>query len=249
MRFDNRVVVLTGVGREGQVGEAIARGFAERGAMVVLVDRQPTEVSQRAAALKAAGFRAWGFTADLTDQQQVEEVARRTAAAHGGQVDYLVNVAGGFVPGGRVAETDLAVYHRLLAVNLTTAFLATRAFLPLVRAAKGAVLYFASEAALPDGRSAGMSAYAAAKAGVIALMRAVAQEEREHGVRANALAPGAIRTAANVQSGGAGPFVEREDVVQAVLYLCSPKARAVTGQVMRLEPVQPGTRDEGRGKR
>jgi NAD(P)-dependent dehydrogenase (short-subunit alcohol dehydrogenase family) len=235
MRFDNRVVVLTGVGREGQVGEAVARGFAERGAMVVLVDRQPTEVSQRAAALKAAGFRAWGFTADLTDPQQVEEVARRTAAAHGGQVDYLVNAAGGFAGSGRVAESDMAVFQRQLAVNLTTAYLATRAFLPLVRAAKGAVLYFASEAALPDGRAAGISAYAAAKAGVLALMRAVAQEERDAGVRANALAPGAIRTAANVQGGDAGPFVEREDVVQAVLYLCSPKARAVTGQVLRLE--------------
>ena len=245
MRFDNRVIVLTGVGREGQVGEAVARGFAERGAMVVLVDRQQTEVSQRAAALKAAGFRAWGFAADLTDPQQVEEVARRTAAAHGGQVDYLVNAAGGFAASGRVAESDIAVFQRQLAVNLTTAYLATRAFLPLVRAAKGAVLYFASEAALPHGRAVGISAYAAAKAGVLALMRAVAQEERESGVRANALAPGAIRTTANVQAGGdAGPFVEREDVVQAVLYLCSPKARAVTGQVIRLEAWQ-----QGRGKR
>lgn len=243
MRFDNRVIVLTGVGREGQVGEAVARGFAERGAMVVLVDRQQTEVSQRAAALKAAGFRAWGFAADLTDPQQVEEVARRTAAAHGGQIDYLVNAAGGFAASGRVAESDIAVYQRQIAVNLTTAYLATRAFLPLVRAAKGALLYFASEAALPEGRAAGMSAYAAAKAGVLALMRAVAQEERDTGVRANALAPGAIRTTANVQaSGDAGPFVEREDVVQAVLYLCSPKARAVTGQVIRLEPRTDGKR-------
>jgi 3-oxoacyl-[acyl-carrier protein] reductase len=243
MRFDNRVIVLTGVGREGQVGEAVARGFAERGAMVVLVDRQQTEVSQRAAALKAAGFRAWGFAADLTDPQQVDEVARRTAAAHGGQIDYLVNAAGGFAASGRVAESDIALFQRQLAVNLTTAFLATRAFLPLVRAARGALLYFASEAALPEGRAAGISAYAAAKAGVLALMRAVAQEERETGVRANALAPGAIRTTANVQaSGDAGPYVEREDIVQAVLYLCSPKARAVTGQVIRLEPRMDGKR-------
>ena len=243
MRFDNRVIVLTGVGREGQVGEAVARGFAERGAMVVLVDRQQTEVSQRAAALKAAGFRAWGFAADLTDPQQVDEVARRTAAAHGGQVDYLVNAAGGFAASGRVADSDIALFQRQIAVNLTTAYLATRAFLPLVRAAKGALLYFASEAALQDGRAAGISAYAAAKAGVLALMRAVAQEERESGVRANALAPGAIRTTANVQaSGDAGPFVEREDIVQAVLYLCSPKARAVTGQVIRLEPRLDGKR-------
>ena len=236
MRFDNRVVVVTGVGREGQVGEAVARGFAERGALVVLLGRQPTEVGQRAAALKAAGFRVWGFTADLADAQQVEEVARRTAAAHGGQVDILVHAAGGFATAGRVAEGDASLLPRLVATNLTTAWLTTRAFLPLVRAARGAMLYFASEAALPDGRAAGVAAYAASKAGVLALMRAVAEEERPAGVRANALAPGAIRTASNVRAmGDATPYVEREDVVQAVLYLCSPKARAVTGQVVRLE--------------
>jgi 3-oxoacyl-[acyl-carrier protein] reductase len=81
-----------------------------------------------------------------------------------------------------------------------------------------------------------MSAYAVSKAGVITLMRAVAQEERESGVRANALAPTAIRTAANLESMGASArYVEREEVADAVMFLCfSPAAQAITGQVIQL---------------
>ncbi len=235
MRFDQRVIVITGAGREGQVGETIARAFAERGAMVVLVDRQAEQVSARAAALKAAGFRAWGYACDLTDPPQVEHLARRTAATHGGRLDALVNAAGGFAPSGRIAESNLDVWHQQIAINLTTAYMATRALLPLLRPAKGAVLYFASEAVLPGARPTRTVAYTVAKSGIVALMRMVAEEERENGVRANALAPASIRTSDNMQSlGDSVPYVEREDVASAVLYLCSEKARAVTGQVMHL---------------
>jgi NAD(P)-dependent dehydrogenase (short-subunit alcohol dehydrogenase family) len=80
-----------------------------------------------------------------------------------------------------------------------------------------------------------MSAYAAAKSGVVALMRAVAQEEQKNGVRANALAPTAIRTAANLESmGGDVRYVEREEVAATVAFLCSAEASAITGQIIRL---------------
>jgi NAD(P)-dependent dehydrogenase (short-subunit alcohol dehydrogenase family) len=80
-----------------------------------------------------------------------------------------------------------------------------------------------------------VAGYAAAKSAVVTLMRAVAQEEKANGVRANALAPGAIRTAANLQSmGESARYVEREPVAEAVLYLCSEEARAITGQVIAL---------------
>ena len=154
---------------------------------------------------------------------------------HGERLDALVNMAGGFASGGTVAESDVGVWHRMLAINVTTAYLSTRAFLPLLRAGRGAIVYFASEAALPGSRLAGMAAYAAAKTGVVTLMQAVAQEERANGVRSNALAPGAIRTAANIESMGSDKrYVEREDVAAAVVWLCSDAARAVTGQVIRL---------------
>jgi NAD(P)-dependent dehydrogenase (short-subunit alcohol dehydrogenase family) len=105
----------------------------------------------------------------------------------------------------------------------------------MVRAARGSVVYFASEAALAGSHVAGIAAYAAAKAGVVMLMRAVAQEERANGVRANALAPGSIRTATNVKSmGDSDRFIERADVAAASLYLCSDDAHAISGQVIPL---------------
>jgi NAD(P)-dependent dehydrogenase (short-subunit alcohol dehydrogenase family) len=144
-------------------------------------------------------------------------------------------MAGGFASTGAVADGDLDGWQRMFAINLTTAYLTTRAFLPLVRNARGAIVSFASEAVLPGSRIAGMAAYAAAKAGVATLMLAVAQEERTNGVRANAVAPGSIRTAANIEAMGADKhYIEREDVAAVVTWLCSQAARAVTGQVIRL---------------
>ena len=157
------------------------------------------------------------------------------ATRHGGRIDALVNMAGGFAMSGPVGESDVAVWRRQFDINLTTAYLATRGFLPLLRATRGAIVYFTSAAALPDGRAGGMSAYVAAKTGLIALMRAVADEERDAGVRVNAIAPTAIRTAANLQAmSGNVRYVEREQVAATTLFLCSSDASAVTGQILRL---------------
>jgi len=106
----------------------------------------------------------------------------------------------------------------------------------MLRPAGGSIVYFASAAVLPGAHGASMSGYAAAKAGVLALMHAVAAEERAAGVRANALAPTSIRTATNVQAmGDSTRYVEREAVADAVLFLCSDEARSVTGQVVKLQ--------------
>jgi NAD(P)-dependent dehydrogenase (short-subunit alcohol dehydrogenase family) len=230
------LILLTGVGREGQVGEVVARAFAERGATVLLVDRQAAQAEARTRALIDQGHRASAYGCDLTSADQVGELAARVRRDHGDRLDALVSMAGGFASSGTVAEGDVDVWHRMFAINLTTAYLSTRAFLPLLRAGQGAIVYFASEAALPGSRIAGMAPYAAAKTGVVTLMQAVAQEERANGVRSNAVAPGAIRTAANLESMGTDKrYVEREDVASTVVWLCSGAARAVTGQVIRLQ--------------
>jgi 3-oxoacyl-[acyl-carrier protein] reductase len=97
-------------------------------------------------------------------------------------------------------------------------------------------VFFASAAALPAGKVAEMSAYAVSKAGVLTLMRAVAQEERETGVRSNALAPTAIRTATNTSSmGDKVRYVEREEVADLVHFLCfSEASRSISGQVIQM---------------
>ncbi|HET9797324.1 MAG TPA: SDR family oxidoreductase [Gemmatimonadaceae bacterium] len=235
MELAGRSVVLTGVGREGQVGELVARVFAECGARVFLVGRTHDAVAARSDALVAAGLRSAALAADLSDSAAVDALVERVRDATAGRVHALVHLAGGFAASGPVADSDPAVWTRQLTINLTTAYLTTRAFLPLLRATKGALVLFGSEAALPGARVAGIAAYAAAKSALLTLVQAIAQEEREHGVRANALAPAAIRTAANLADMGAdAAFVTREAVADVVLWLCSDAARAVTGQVVRV---------------
>ena len=233
MEFAGRSVVLTGVGRAGQVGEAVALAFAEHGARVFLVDRQESEARARAEALTARGLRAASLAADLTDATAVAALAERMRDASAGRVHALVHLAGGFASSGPVSDSDPAEWQRLFAINATTAYLTARAFLPLLRAAKGAAVFFASEAALPGAHTAGMSAYVAAKGAVVSLVQAIAQEERANGVRANDVAPTSIRTAANVAAMGAdAPMVAREAVADVVLWLCSDAARSVSGQVV-----------------
>ncbi len=233
--LDGKVAVLTGVSRHGQVGEVVARSLAERGASVVLIDRTGVEAEARAAELRERGLRASAARADLTDRVQLDAVAT-TVERDFGAIDALVNIAGGFSMSGKVADSDPDAWSRQLDIGLTTAYLTTRAFLPLLRKRHGAIVFFASAAALPGGRIAEMSAYAVSKAGVITLMRSVAQEERDTGVRSNALAPTAIRTAANLETMGSAPrYVEREEIADAVYFLCfSDGAQSITGQVIQL---------------
>ncbi|HEY8175455.1 MAG TPA: SDR family oxidoreductase [Gemmatimonadaceae bacterium] len=227
--------LITGVGSKGQVGETVAAALANRGDTVLLVSRVEAEVRERAAELVAAGATAHGYGCDLSDVRAVDRLAARVRSEHGDRLDALVNLAGGFGMSGPLAESDPAAFDRQIQINLTTAYLATRAFLPSVRAARGAVVFFASEATLEGARTSGMAAYVAAKSAVVALMRSVADEGREHGIRANALAPAAIRTATNEASMSAETrYVEREKVASVVAFLCSPAASAITGQVIRL---------------
>lgn len=236
MELSGRSVVLTGVGREGQVGEIVARAFAERGARVFLVDRIEDEARARSDALVAAGLRAAALSADLSDPAAVDALVARVREATAGRVHAVVHLAGGFAPSGAVADSDPAAWSHQFTINLTTAYLTARGFLPALRATKGSIVFFSSEAALPGARLAGIGAYAAAKSALLSLVQTIAQEERDNGVRANALAPAAIRTAANIAmaKGADANFVTREAVADVVVWLCSDAARAVTGQVVRV---------------
>lgn len=231
--FAGRSIVLTGVGRQGQLGEAIALAFASRGARLFLVDRSTDVAQARADALIAAGLRAASLGADLSDAAAVEALALRLKDAAGGRIEAVVHLAGAYVSSGPVAGSDPKIWSEQFAANATSAYLVARAFIPLLRPAKGALLFFASEAVLPGGHMAERSAYAASKSAVVALTEAIAQEEAANGVRANAVAPATIRTAANVAAMGSDtPMVSREAVAEVVVWLCSAASRAVTGQLI-----------------
>jgi NAD(P)-dependent dehydrogenase (short-subunit alcohol dehydrogenase family) len=233
MELEGRNVVLTGIGRPGQVGEAVALAFAERGARLLLVAHRADEARARAEALVARGHQASSYAADLTDAAAVATLADAVRAATSGQVHALVHIAGGFSMSGSVAESEPAEWTRLFAINGTTAYLVARAFVPLLRTTRGSLTCFASEAVLPGASAKNRAAYVVAKSAVVALVRAVAEEERANGVRANAVAPSTIRTAVNVAAMGEdSPMVSREAVAEVVCWLSSDAARAVTAQVI-----------------
>ena len=234
-RFDGKAAVVTGVGRAGQVGEVVAKEFARRGASVAIIDRDGAAAETLATAMRAEGLPVAAYGCDLTDVVATAAAFARIAAASNGQIHALANVAGGFAMSGPVAESDPAVFQRQLSINLGSAYGATRACIPFMRGSGGAIVFMAAAAVLPGGKVAGMSAYAASKAGITALMRSVAQEERAHGIRANALAPTAIRTTANLDSmGDKFAYVERESVAGVIAFLCSGEAVNITGQVIEL---------------
>jgi NAD(P)-dependent dehydrogenase (short-subunit alcohol dehydrogenase family) len=232
--MQNKVVLVTGIGREGQVGEVVAGMLAKTGASIIAIDLIREAAEARAIALRELGVHAEAHACDLTNESQVRALADTVSASHHGRIDAVVNLAGGFGIAS-VADGGLDVWQRQLALNLTTAVLTTCAFLPMVRAARGSFVFFGSAAALPGASVANMAAYVTAKQGVLTLMRAVAEEERANGVRANAVAPTSIRTAANVRDMGSDArYVEREEVARVVLWLCSEESRPATGQVIAL---------------
>lgn len=233
--FENKSILITGVGREGQLGEAVAAAFAARGARIIALDRTLANVEQRAEALRATGADAHAFAADLTDASQIAAAAHDIAAVTGSRLDALVTLAGGFAASGPVRDSDPEIWNQQWQRNAVTAYLTTRAFLPMLRAAKGSIVFVASAAVLPGASVANVSGYAAAKGAVVTLMRAVAVEERGT-VRANAVAPISIKTAANLSTMGAeARYVTREAVADAIVFLSSDDARGVTGSLLALE--------------
>lgn len=229
------MTLITGVGAKGQVGEAVAATLARRGDQLLLVSRSSDEVTARVADLAAAGFAATGYACDLADAAAVKALAARVGRAHGARLDNVVHLAGGFALTGPLAESDPSQVDRMMRINYLTAFNVVRAFLPAVREASGSFVFFASENVFEGARTRGSAGYTAAKLAVVALMRSLADEGREQDVRANALAPSAIRTAANEATMSADTrYVERDQVANAVSFLCSRAASAITGQVIRI---------------
>ena len=103
--LEGKVAVLTGVSRQGQLGEVVARSLAEQGAAVVLIDRTGVEAEARAQEIRDLGARAMAAKADLTDPAQLDAVAAVVKQQYGG-VDALVNIAGGFGMSGKVSDSD-----------------------------------------------------------------------------------------------------------------------------------------------
>jgi 3-oxoacyl-[acyl-carrier protein] reductase len=237
----NQIAVVTGAGRG--IGRAIALKFAGAGADVACVSRTAENSEKVAAEVRALGRRAWPLAVDVADAQSVASAAEQILAA-GGRVDILVNNAG--VTRDtllmRMSEED---WEQVLDTNLKGAFLFTRAFArAFLKQRAGRIMNVTSVIGLIG--NAGQCNYAASKAGLIGLTKSVAREFASRGVTCNALAPGFIETdmthalsdelkAEVLKKVPLGLFGQPEDVAEAALFLASPGARYVTGQVLAVD--------------
>ncbi|WP_460523039.1 SDR family NAD(P)-dependent oxidoreductase [Humibacter antri] len=228
LRLGGRRALVTGAA--GGIGSATARALVAEGVSVALIDREAPE--PQASALRAAGCHAVALAADAADESQVASAV--AAAAHRlGGLDLVIGCAGVSGPvGTSLVGTTQDAWERVFAVNVTGAFLLLKHALPELRdGTEPAAVFVASDSALVA--AGGMAAYCASKAALLQLVRAASVEEDR--VRITAVCPSIVDTPmsrgdlglSHGFDGTGYPVQTADDVAAEILFLASPRARAV----------------------
>jgi 3-oxoacyl-[acyl-carrier protein] reductase len=236
----DRVVLVTGASRG--IGAAIARACAEAGADVAVgYVAEPAGAEKTVSSIEALGRSSQAFAADVRDPDQVASMVSSVETRFG-RIDALVNNAG-VMPESRVEDMSLEEWRHVLDVDLTGAFICSRAVLPgMLERGSGSIVMIASR--LGQIGFAGVAHYAAAKAGLIAFAKSLAKEVGPRGVRVNSVAPGVTITdmTTDVMSGEVGQkrlaelpsgrFATAEEVASSVVFLLSDAAALYHGQTL-----------------
>jgi NAD(P)-dependent dehydrogenase (short-subunit alcohol dehydrogenase family) len=242
-RLANRNAVITGGGLG--IGFEIARLFGREGARVSILERDGALAEKAEAELCREGLDAVAFRVDVTDAPGIATAFEKIASRHAGIIHVLVNNAG-IAEFGRVEDTTLESWERIMAVNVTGTFLCAQAALPHMKQAGGAIVNMASIGGLVGIPK--MAAYCAAKAAIIGLTRQMAADYTGAGIRVNCLCPGRVAgtgidrwimgrdtgeaTQAKMAKYPIGRFGRPEEIAQAALFLASDEASFVSGTAL-----------------
>ncbi|MEP6993856.1 MAG: 3-oxoacyl-[acyl-carrier-protein] reductase [Acidobacteriota bacterium] len=239
-RFSGRVALVTGASRG--IGEAIAKRLASEGASVIAAARSADALDRVVSEIAAAGGKASAVALNLADPESLDAAVKSALASHG-EIHVLVNNAG-VTEDNLILRMSRDAWDRVLATNLTGAFLLTQAVVKgMVRKRYGRIVNVTSVVGLMG--NAGQANYAASKAGLIGLTKSVARELASRNITCNAVAPGFIATAmtekmtedSRAKLTGQIPL-ERlgspDDVAAAVAFLGSEEASYVTGTVLNV---------------
>ncbi|WP_419826464.1 SDR family NAD(P)-dependent oxidoreductase [Sphingomonas sp.] len=242
-RLEGQVAIVTGAGTG--IGEASARAFAREGARVALIGRREEPLHANAAAIRTEGGEALVVAGDVSRSDDAERIVATTVERFG-RLDCLFNNAGIQGKGGPIVDMDEAAFDELIAINLKGPWLVTRAALrAMVPAGHGGAIVNTSSF-LSTAATVGTSGYSASKAGLDAMIRAIALEAGPHGIRINNINPGVIHTpmlrahgddiipplAARAALGRVGT---PEDIADVAVWLCTEEARFVTGQSLLVD--------------
>ena len=244
-RLTEKVAIITGA--SSGIGRAAALLFAKEGARLVLSARGKERLDAVAEEIRAEGGTAITIPGDVSDEAHHQALVRAAQSEFGG-LDAAFNNAGTTGPVGPLPDLSAGEWQEVLAINLTSGFLAAKYQLPALTARGGGSLVFTSTFVGYTAGFPGLAAYAASKSGLVGLVQVLASEYGPRGIRVNALLPGATDTpmgrhVANTPEAlqfvaGLNAFkriAAPEEIAQAALFLCSDAASFTTGTAMLVD--------------